>query len=533
MDQTMLIAGFLAVMAGILAASTLFVVWVRWDRNSAAVTRALMTEAEGSISFLFDDEELVDATPRARSLLEDADSLRSDWENFLTLLSARFPHLRSQCRDLASIGKRTINAKDGEPSWIVAEYWNGLARMTLVQGHDCPTEMIEPLTAQAMEHELETLRSLGENSPQLIWKRDAEGVLIWANRAYIEMSESLFPKSKDDICPWPPQDVFPDATVPPAQAPIVEMHRISIAGQPKPSWFEVTSLKRGTDTMYFGIDATAVVTSREAQQTFVQTLSKTFAQLSVGLAIFDERRQLVLFNPALADLTALPIDFLISKPALFAVLDRLRDTQMMPEPKNYADWQSQMIALEAAAKNGTYFENWMLPNGQTFRVTGKPHPNGAVAFLFEDISDEISLARRYRTQIDIHHAVLDKLDFAIAVFSPSGAMILANRAYRALWGTATETAVTEHTFLNEHSQWQRLAAPSPVWVKLQQTIDRGTPAPTWSETFFLADSGEFSCTYNALPDGNHQVSFVKIPQQTATIQSGETIAFKPNISVAR
>ena len=471
--------------------------------------------------------------PRARRLLEDADRLRSDWENFLTLLSARFPHLRSQCRDLASVGKKTIASKDGEPGWIVAEYWNGLARLTLVQDQDCPTEMIEPLTAQAMEHELETLRSLGENSPQLIWKRDAEGVLIWANRAYIEMSEALFPASNDGVRPWPPKDVFPDAAVPPGNVPVVEMHSVAVEGQPKPSWFEVTSLKRGTDFMYFGIDATAVVASREAQQTFVQTLSKTFAQLSVGLAIFDEKRQLVLFNPALADLTALPIDFLISKPTLFAVLDRLRDTQMIPEPKDYADWRSQMIALEKAAKDGTYMETWMLPNGQTFRVTGRPHPNGAVAFLFEDISDEISLARRYRNQIDIHHAVLDKLDLAIAVFSPSGSIVLANATYKALWDASTDTSVTENAFLDELGLWQRYAAPSPVWVKLHQTIDKGAPTSAWSDTFILEDTGEVTCSYNALPDGNHQVSFVKKTQIAGFAPDVESLAFKPNISAAR
>lgn len=533
MDQQTLILGSLAIIAGVLAASALFIFWVRWERNSAALVRALMSEAEDSIAFLFDDETLVDATPRARGLLDDADPLRSDWENFLTLLSARFPHLRSQCRDLASVGKKTITSKDGEPGWIAAEYWNGLARLTLVQDQDCPTEMIEPLTAQAMEHELETLRSLGENSPQLIWKRDAEGVLIWANRAYIEMSEALFPLSDERIRPWPPKDVFPDAAVPPGKAPIVELHSVAIEGQQKPSWFEVTSLKRGTDTMYFGIDATAVVTSREAQQMFVQTLSKTFAQLSVGLAIFDENRQLVLFNPALADLTALPIDFLVSKPALFAVLDRLRDTQMIPEPKDYADWRGQMIALEKAAKDGSYMETWMLPNGQTFRVTGKPHPNGAVAFLFEDISDEISLARRYRNQIDIHNAVLDQIDLAVAVFSPSGSMVMANAAYHSLWGAAADTSVTENTFLDELDLWQRRAAPSPVWVKLHQTIDRGGPASGWSDTFILENTGLVTCRYNSLPDGNHQVSFFKTTQDATALSDIKSLAFQPNISAAR
>jgi hypothetical protein len=128
-----------------------------------------MQQAEESIAFLFDDEFLVDLTPRARALVEQGNSKRSDWENFLTLLSSRFSHLRSQCQDLTTVGRKLIAPNDGQHGWIEAEYWNGFARITLVQD-----ETLDPLTAAAMEHELETLRSIGEDSPQLIWKRDAQ-----------------------------------------------------------------------------------------------------------------------------------------------------------------------------------------------------------------------------------------------------------------------------------------------------------------------------------------------------------------------
>ncbi len=170
--------------------------------------------------------------------------------------------------------------------------------------------------------------------------------------------------------------------------------------------------------------------ARDNQRNFVQTLTKTFAQLSVGLAIFDADRRLVLFNPALHDLTLLPAEFLIARPTLFSFLDRLRDHQMIPEPKDYSSWRDQMGALESAAAEGSYHETWPLPNGQTFRVTGKPHPNGAIAFLLEDISDEVSLTRKFRSQIDISAAVIDNLETAICVFSSSGSLVLANECHR-------------------------------------------------------------------------------------------------------
>ena len=521
----------LALLFGGTVAFGLLVLWIRSNSATAVTTRTLMREAEDSITFLFDDDQLVDATPRARSLMEQADDIRSDWENFLTLLAARFPHLRSQCLDLASVGRKTITARDGQNGWIDAEYWNGLARITLVQDKEHPDDTLDSLTASAMEHELETLRSIGEDAPQLIWKLDADGVLIWANRAYIEMSETISPIDEQDIRPWPPKKVFERTAIPAGNAPIIDMYRVDLPDGETPVWYEVTSLKRGSGTIHFAIDSTAVVTARDAQRTFVQTLTKTFAQLSVGLAIFDEDRRLVLFNPAIVDLTTLPADFLIGRPTLFSVLDRLRDQQMIPEPKNYNNWRDEMAALESAAADGSYHEIWPLPNGQTFRVTGKPHPDGAIAFLMEDISDEISLTRKFRSQIETSTAVIDNLPSAVAVFSSTGAFIMANRAYRQLWGTQAEWSLNTADFSDEIEMWQAMSAPSPVWMKLQDTLSRGEGVLPWTGTIWLDNHVEMSCQYCPLPEGNHQITFTPLHNEDQSDMQFEQIELEAERSM--
>ena len=52
----------------------------------------------------------------------------------------------------------------------------------------------------------------------------------------------------------------------------------------------------------------------------------------------------------------------------------------------------------------------MLPNGLTYRVRGRPHPNGALAFLFENISAEISLTRKFRTKLDGLDTIIQNLE---------------------------------------------------------------------------------------------------------------------------
>ena len=97
------------------------------------------------------------------------------------------------------------------------------------------------------------------------------------------------------------------------------------------------------------LPADTAVHAEAALRSFIQTLSQTFAHLKIDFAIFDRRRQLVLFNPALGDLTGLAPEFLSSRPTLFSLLDALRERRMIPEPRDYKHWRREMLELEAAA----------------------------------------------------------------------------------------------------------------------------------------------------------------------------------------
>jgi|TARA_B110000495_G_C22654839_1_gene388006 hypothetical protein len=131
----------------------------------------------------------------------------------------------------------------------------------------------------------------------------------------------------------------------------------------------------------------------------VQAFTKTFAEMPVGLAIFDQQRRLVLFNPALTDLTSLVLvlvlAFVSERPSLFDFFNRLRENWVVPEPKNSAAWRAQLAELVASSNDGAYCATWSLANGLTYQVRGRPHFDGALAFLFEVISAKISVAQKF------------------------------------------------------------------------------------------------------------------------------------------
>ena len=116
------VATAIALTLGLVSALMLLTLWISMNGKTATTARTFMHEAENTITFLFEDDHLLDATPRARELLGSNVENTSDWEKFLMLLSGRFPHLRSQLSDLAAMGTKSISPDDGQPGWLQAEY---------------------------------------------------------------------------------------------------------------------------------------------------------------------------------------------------------------------------------------------------------------------------------------------------------------------------------------------------------------------------------------------------------------------------
>jgi PAS domain-containing protein len=293
-------------------------------------------------------------------------------------------------------------------------------------------------------------------------------------------------------------------------------------------WFEVISRKRGAGSLNFATDIGEMVSAENQNRQFLQTMTKTFAQLSIGLAIFDRKRRLVIFNPALLDLTGLPLSFLSGQPPIRTFLDRLRDGNMIPEPSNYRTWREEVAALEVAAERGSYRESWSLPSGQTYRVTGRPHPDGAIALTFEDITAEISLTRSFRSELEIAQGVLDTLDEAIAVFSPAGTLWISNAAYGACWGHAADE-MQQIGFREAISLWQDGSAPGSIWKDARKFAARLNDRVLLEGVIRRHDGRALSCRFMPLPGGASMVGFR--PSKEKDVEDGQNRFLKEHAEV--
>jgi len=447
--------------------------------------------------FLFRDADLIDMTPDAQQMIAAFEHM-PDRDAVLHVLGQDFPDLVDHLARTDQISRQFVHHTDPTSS-VMLDWPNGQMRLAVQGGNRAyPT---------VTDGELALLRDVAKFSPQLIWHTDRDGVVVWVNQAYRDFWTQLYPQDTSDIADMVLFPQIRDVT-----DPMVRRIAVPLPQQGAENWFDVFTINQKDKALHFATDANAMVRADHDRQTFVQALGKTFADLSIGLAIFDKRRQLVTFNPALLDMTRLGFEFLSTRPTIDTVLDRLRETRILPEPKNYATWRDRFTAVETAAKNGTYSEVWNLPDGQALRVTGRPHPDGAFAFVFEDITADLSLTRRFRSDIEAGQAVLDALPDAVAVFSTAGTLVMYNKAYMALWTTGRDNGLEHRSFKAELAGWQNLCATAPDWEELQHYVHLLGPRQPWADDALLADGRLVRCHANPVAGGMTMVRFAVSPR---------------------
>lgn len=436
-----------------------------------------------------------------------------DWDRAVDVLKSDFPALRS-ARPPIAIDVDLIESADGRRHAVISRE-DGM--VTFSFGRPATTWDGRTPAAPAKPSEIRALRTVTEAVPVPIWICDHSGSIIWVNRAYLDLASGSDLEATEPS--WPPPDLFEPGDLPDpelgersARLPLCHVNR------EYPRVYDIHAETCGDHTAFTATEADAILRAEARLEDFTRTLTKTFAHLAIGLAIFDQSRRLILFNPALTDLTGLPFDFLASKPTLVGVLDHLRERRIVPEPKDYISWRSKLAELEAAAVDGSYQETWTLPTGQTYRVTGRPHPDGAVIFLFEDISAEISLTRRYRAELEMGQSVIDSLDEAIAVFTADGVLVMANAAYAALWGSDPNTELCGLSVNDITASWHRKTAPTPIWGDFRDFAHQGQSRVEWSSDAIMDDGRLLHCRFVPLAGGATLAAFR--PRRTGDLRLG-------------
>lgn len=444
---------------------------------------ALLTYKE-NLLFLFRNGDLVDANPAAQNLLQTFDDPSAVYSSLVDCLQFEFPDLEARFQDLSDNSDVVIQSVN-LPHMSVEISRSG-DRLLCSIWHD-PFVLDETCKEIFLRKKVSDLERALSNSPYIFWKEDQKGQLSWCNRQYIEASNYFRKDSTGTPTALHSSRLFPDVPTGFLDGESVKTSRCSLisARRDAEHWFNVVSVAAPDGAFHFSSDATAEVKAEASQRDTVRTFVQIFAQLAVGLVIFDQSRRLVIYNPAFCETMGLDPVFLASKPTLPSVLDRLRNSKKAPEPTSYSVFRGKVSELEKIAKEGLYEEVWQLPDRQEIKVTGKPYPDGAMAFFFEDVSEATQSAIWHRSQKQSYQDALNLIDDPIQIFSPTKQLLFSNDAAKKSLGLPRDQLQDLRIVL---LQWKNLFLPNSHWGKIE-SLENSLALENSAKQVMLAKDG--------------------------------------------
>ena len=484
---------------------------VLWLAPRARPARNL---AEGDVlaeprQFRFRNGYLVDHSGNVSFLLPDPiDRLRA-WDGLAEILSdvhdgipAAFDGLRDAGRPFRLTGEfgrdrlLVLGLRDGED-----------IRVTVTSAEERQTSVrVDLASLAAMEGEIAMLARGLDTSPQPGWALDADGRVVWANAAYLALVARC--AGPDAAHGWPLHDLFPEAAAP-RTTPV---RRKTCDKRGEENWFEISPPATGPDglRLIHAQSLDAVIKAEDSLRTLLQTLTKSFAFLPTGLAIFDRQGQLALFNPALMDMTGLDGAWLSRRPLMTDFFDALRDQRRMAEPRDYKAWRASLAGMGRTEADRIYVETWTLPSGITYRVTARPQGDGAITLMLENVSSDVDAQRSQKDAQGLMRDVLDAMEEGMVVFDADGRRIAANASAQEIWMGHGAEGQLPATLDGCIAFWKTLTRPSPVWGEMRDVLrNPETERVSWSAPLHRlgGEAGPLSLTVTSLPGRRLAVAF--------------------------
>lgn len=362
--------------------------------------------------------------------------------------------------------------------------------------------------AATFRSENEVLQALANHGSIMAWHRDAAGNMDWsAGRVRTRTGEATPEQAVEMI------SARARASRQPALVGDVQRSRIEIAvgDEAETTSLHVTEILREDGSRIgFGTDAGSVAAAERTLARFMQTTTEIFAHLTVGLAIFDRNQALALFNPALVEIWNVAPTWLARRPTLRDILDELRAHRRLPEVEDFHSWRAGLQRLFENTDAADYEELWHLADGSKLQVLARPHPNGGLSFIFDDVTERMRLEQRYRHSIDLRRATLDGLAEGVAIFGANGRLLFVNEAFHRTWNTDGQS-VTPAMHVRELIAFCSGVAHAPaVWRKLHGFITGEEKRKSWCTRLGTEDGRVLTARFAPLPDGSTLAVFADI-----------------------
>ncbi len=345
--------------------------------------------------------------------------------------------------------------------------------------------------------------------PVPVWLRDRSLSLIWGNQAFLasagvadleaaQRAQASLEKTERDLA----------ATARTQQEAVEAKRYAAIAGQRRA--LTIREIPAEDGSIGTATDVTDIAAGEAKLQQHIDAHTDTLDKLATAVAIFGPDQKLHFFNRAYQKLWNLPPAWLERHPSDAEVLDKLREERKLPEQRDYQSWKRDRLQLYKTAREYPSEDLWHIPGGKTLRVVAQPHPFGGLTFLYEDVTERLSLESSYNTLIKVQSATLNTLQEAVAVFGPDGKLKLHNAAFAKIWNLSPKDLADEPHIRTIAAACAEKFGEAAVWERLIQNIVSGADIDHRLDEIERNDRTILSLSLSPLPDGATLISFADV-----------------------
>ena len=237
-------------------------------------------------------------------------------------------------------------------------------------------------------------------------------------------------------------------------------------------------------------------------------------RMTAAVAQFDSDRSLSFFNQPFATMSQIDPAWLSENPEFDRLLEQMRENGRLPEVRDFPAWKNERRDWFLSPEEA-FTEDWLLTNGDHWRVVAQPLPDGGLRLILEDRTEQVRLSSARDTLLRVRTATFDNLFEAISVFASDGRLYLWNRRFCQVWDLDEEW-LAEHPRVDElvPVMARKLVNPTAAAQVREMVRDTTTGRQSGTGRVSMTDGRHFEFAAVPLPDGNALFTMVDVTDST-------------------
>lgn len=366
--------------------------------------------------------------------------------------------------------------------------------------------------------ERDIMKDILDNVPLPIWYKNLHKKLLFCNKAYantLEISPEQAVVDQILLKSWQQGGRTPDLTelVLKTKQTHTQKSHIVIKNERHYVEFSETITQKGFILGYLN-DLSEQETLQQEINHLAKSTHEILEVISLPVIIYNTNKQVEFFNNPFIKMFELDPAWLETKPTFIEVLEELRAKRKIPDTEDFQVYKNRRLAcfnnLLAPIEDIAYY-----PDGRTVRMVTAPYHNGGLMITLNDITDWLTLERRYNTLLAVHRQVADNLFEGLVVFGSDHKLQLYNSAFCRMWDyneadlsppphleTIIDKIKTRIDYEHYDSSWDNFK--KRIRSKI---IDRSTNK---EGRIKLYNDLVYDYSYTPLPDGSNLLTFLDV-----------------------